>query len=57
MSRAMIGGRLVIPKAKAEPPFLRYNLAERQLHMSAFYISPQNAQHYVQALNQFQPDY
>ena len=57
MSRAMIGGRLVVPKAKAEPPFWRYNLAERQLYMSAFHISPQNAQHYVQALNHYQPDY
>ena len=57
MSRAMIGGRLVVPRAKAEPPFWRYNLAERQLYMSAFHISPQNACHYVQALNHFKPDY
>lgn len=57
MSRAMIGGRLVVPKAEAEPPFWRYNLAERQLYMSAFHISPQNAIYYVQALNRYQPDY
>lgn len=57
MSRAMIGGRLVVPKAKAEPPFWRYNLAERQLYMSAFHISPQNAPSYVKALNHYRPDY
>jgi phenylacetate-CoA ligase len=57
MTRAMIGGRLVVPTAEAEPPFWRYNLAERQLYMSAFHISPKNAAHYVNALNKYKPDY
>jgi len=57
MSRAMIGGRMVVPKADAKPPFWRYNLAERQLYMSAFHISPENARYYVDALNDFEPDY
>jgi len=57
MSRAMIGGRLVVPKANSKPPFWRYNRVERQLYMSAFHISPQNALHYVSALNHYQPDY
>lgn len=57
MSRAMIGGRIVVPKAEAEPPFWRYNLAERQLYMSAFHISPKNARYYTEALNHCQPDY
>ena len=57
MSRAMIGGRIVVPKAQSKPPFWRYNLAERQLYMSAFHISPSNAPHYVEALDRFRPDY
>lgn len=57
MSRAMIGGRVVTPQAISEPPFWRYNVAERQLYMSAFHISPANAEYYVQALNRYRPDY
>lgn len=57
MSRAMIGGRLVVPKGNAKPPFWRYNLAEKQLYMSAFHISPPNLPDYVTALNRFKPDY
>jgi len=57
MSRAMIGGRLIVPKANSQPPFWRYNTAERQLYMSAFHISPKNAPEYVKALNQYKPVY
>ncbi len=57
MSRAMIGGRLVVPKAVSKGPFWRYNLIERQLYMSAFHISPQNAPRYAEALNKYRPDY
>lgn len=57
MSRAMIGGRLVVPKGVSKPPFWRYNLVERQLYMSAFHISPAHAPLYVQALNKYRPDY
>jgi len=57
MSRGMIGGRMVVPKANAQPPFWRYNIFERQLYMSAFHISPSNASDYARALNRYQPDY
>jgi len=57
MSRAMIGGRLVVPKADSNPPFWRYNFAERQLYMSAFHISPNNTPEYAKALNFYKPDY
>ncbi len=57
MSRAMIGGRLVVPKAHARPPFWRFNFVERQLYMSAFHISPDNVPEYAKALNHYQPDY
>jgi phenylacetate-CoA ligase len=57
MSRAMIGGRLVVPRASSKPPFWRYNAVERQLYMSAFHISPANVPYYVEALNHYKPDY
>jgi phenylacetate-CoA ligase len=57
MSRAMIGGRLVVPQAHTSPPFWRYNIFERQIYFSAFHIAPINVVDYVQALNQFKPDY
>jgi phenylacetate-CoA ligase len=57
MSRAMIGGRIVVPEANANPPFWRYNRAERQLYMSAFHILPRNVPFYVEALNSYKPDY
>lgn len=57
MSRAMIGGRVIVPRANADPPFWRYNLVERELYMSAFHISPKNAPYYVAALNRHKPDY
>lgn len=57
MSRAMIGGRIILPKSVNQPPFWRYNVVEKQLYMSAFHISPANARHYVAALNHYQPDY
>jgi phenylacetate-CoA ligase len=57
MSRAMIGGRMVVPEADANPPFWRFNRVERQLYMSAFHLSPANAPHYVSALNDHRPDY
>lgn len=57
MSRAMIGGRLVVTRGHARPPFWRYNIFERQLYFSAFHIAPVFVSDYVQALNHFQPDY
>jgi phenylacetate-CoA ligase len=57
MSRAMLGGRRVVPEAGAGPPFWRYNAVERQLYLSSYHIAPSTAAHYVAALNRFRPDY
>jgi len=54
--RSVIGGRLVVPRAHARPPFYRYNLAERQTYFSAFHISPATAADYVEGFNRFRPD-
>lgn len=55
--RAMIGGRQVVPKAVASPPYWRHNWAESQLYLSAFHISPSTAPHYAVALSAFRPHY
>ncbi len=57
MSRAMFGGRRVVPLAQSPPPFWRFNWAERQIYLSAWHVSPENACHYVGALDRFNPDY
>jgi len=57
MSRAMLGGRLITGTSAAAPPYWRFNVAERQLYLSAFHISPSTAPSYVSALNRYRPDY
>jgi phenylacetate-CoA ligase len=53
--RSMIGGRLVVPKGVAQPPFHRYNWAERQVYFSAYHIAPAHVGEYVQAFNHHRP--
>ncbi|MDB6121300.1 MAG: phenylacetate--CoA ligase family protein [Pedosphaera sp.] len=53
--RAMIGGRLIVPKGNARPPFHRYNWAEHQVYFSAYHISPAHVADYVRAFNRYQP--
>lgn len=55
MPRAMVGGRLVVPKAQARAPFYRFNLAEKQVYFSAYHIAPENIVSYVEGLNRYQP--
>ena len=55
-SRAMIGGRLVVPRASSEPPFYRYNWVEKQVYFSAFHISPKNAKNYLDGFNRYKPE-
>jgi len=54
-SRAVVGGRLIVPTVDGGPPFWRYNYWEKQLYLSAFHIGPSTVQDYVAALNRFQP--
>ncbi len=53
--RSMIGGRLVVPKGIARPPFHRYNWAERQVYFSAYHIAPGHVREYVGAFNRHRP--
>ncbi|MFN4299836.1 MAG: phenylacetate--CoA ligase family protein [Thermaurantimonas sp.] len=49
-SRGMIGGRRVLPKADAKPPFHRYNWVEKQVYFSAYHLAPKNVIFYLDAI-------
>jgi len=53
--RAMIGGRLVVPRGLARPPFHRHNRAEHQVYFSAYHIAPASVPDYVKAFNRHRP--
>lgn len=55
--RGMIGGRRVVPDGKASPPYYRYNAFEKQVYFSAYHISPQSAQDYVEGMKRFGTQY
>jgi phenylacetate-CoA ligase len=53
--RAMIGGRMVVPRADSPPPYYRYNWAERQVYFSAFHISPRSVRSYLEGFHRHRP--
>jgi phenylacetate-CoA ligase len=53
--RATFAGRMVQPAENLEPPFWRYNYAQRQLLFSAYHMSPATLPHYVRELTRRQP--
>ncbi len=57
MPRAMIGGRRVVPQGTGRPPYYRFNIAERQLYMSAYHISRATAKDYLRGLVQHGSQY
>jgi phenylacetate-CoA ligase len=57
ISRGMIGGRRVLPFASNQPPYYRYNFFEKQLYLSAYHISPQNASEYLKGIKKYQVEY
>jgi phenylacetate-CoA ligase len=56
-ARGMIGGRRVLPDAQSKPPFHRYNFAEKQVYFSAYHISDQTVNDYVQAMYKYKIEY
>ena len=50
MKRGMIGGKKIINKANALPPYYRFNLAEKQTYFSAYHISNKTIKNYVKGL-------
>ncbi len=53
--RSMLGGRPIVPRHDAPPPFYRRNWAERQVYFSAYHISRAHAANYVEGFNRYRP--
>ena len=53
--RATIGARLVVPDPDSQGRCFRYNLAEKQVYLSAFHLSPRAVTSYVEGLNRYRP--
>jgi len=51
----MIGGQLVTPIARTDPPFWVRNFGLRQLYLSAYHLAPAWIPRYVEALQAFRP--
>lgn len=57
-SRAMIGGRLVVPGGEyANPPFYRYNYFEKQIYFSIYHVRKENAWNYFDAIRYHKPNF
>lgn len=52
-----IGGQLVVPLSRREPPFWVHNAALRQLYMSSYHLAPDLVPFYLEKLSQFQPSF
>jgi phenylacetate-coenzyme A ligase PaaK-like adenylate-forming protein len=55
MPRSMMGGRMILPRHDAPPPFYRRNWAEQQVYFSAYHISRAHAANYVEGFNRYRP--
>ena len=51
------GGRSIINARKTLPPFWKYNKVANQLIMSAYHLSKENIHHYLEALENFNPEW
>lgn len=54
--RATLFGRMIIPSDQFNPPFWRYDWAQRNLLMSSYHLSKGNLKYYVEKLRSYKPD-
>lgn len=52
---AILGGQMIVPVTRREPPFWIHNYWGHQLYLSAHHVSAANARHYAAALTRFRP--
>ena len=57
MKRGMIGGKKIINKPNALPPYYRYNMAEKQTYFSAYHISESTVYDYVSGIKNNKVEY
>ncbi len=53
--RVTLRGETIVPARQASPPFWKYNSANRELLMSGYHLSLDNAPSYIHALMAFKP--
>jgi len=53
--RISFRGQIVCPSSVMEPPFWRYNPANREIQMSSFHLSLKNSKAYIDEILKFQP--
>ncbi|HXV85063.1 MAG TPA: AMP-binding protein, partial [Gemmatimonadales bacterium] len=54
---ARLGGQLIMPQRRADPPFWVWNAAMGQLYMSVYHLSPALIPHYLDALKTYRIRY
>ena len=54
---AKLGGQVVTPGSRREPPFWVWNAALNQLYMSTYHLAPDLIEHYLDALVQYRIKY
>jgi len=54
---AMLGGQLVVPATRHQPPFWVAAYPMNQLYMSSYHLHPRNAEYYMRALRRWKPAY
>jgi phenylacetate-CoA ligase len=53
--RITLRGDIIVPASQRQPPFWKYNPANRELLMSGYHLSPANSAAYVERILEFQP--
>jgi phenylacetate-CoA ligase len=54
---AMLGGQLVTPRTRRQPPFWVWNAAFRQLYLSSYHLAPENISAYLGAIEKYRVSY
>lgn len=54
---AILGGQLITPVGRREPPFWVWNRALNQLYMSSYHLAPDLVPHYLEALRAYRIRY
>jgi phenylacetate-CoA ligase len=53
--RISLRGEIIVPATQVQPPFWRYNPADRELQMSSYHLSTDTAVHYIEKILEFRP--